>query len=594
MATIQKPVYGTSAFATPLVTSVTAAAGGAGQLINYNGPVAAAFTLTNLSSHCGVEYKYGSDPWKFLGKKIGVRIEGNPTGLLVRLVNDGSSSVSVDLTAEGVSSVGGVSLSASPTSSGIRAVLVGDSNTHRNYAINNVSALSRSNGVATVTFTADPYWLFPGCPVQIVGVPEDFRGNQIITGGSNSVYTYDNPGPDVASATLGANPSVANLAAFSDQGWFVWGNAFGGSKFDIVGISASTGRKTDEMLSRIGEVSGIQAETAFVMGGTNDVMTGVSASAIIANLDAIYKQLRASGKYVFALTIMPLGSAVWTAARTAVILQVNQWIKNYCRSNTGMRCIDIFAALVDPVATNKGQAAANMIQTDGLHLTQKGAGTAGEVFNAVTSDYPRIDFRTTSNADNYGTDASNANVQDAAPWAATGGNPLAPVTGTMGAGANCQRQGSATVAVSSPARADGVGFDWKADVTSTAAGDGARFNSSVIALSRVSAGATIQSDASVAITGAAGVFRSFNHYLLFSVSGKDAVLHGMVNASNSTGSDCYQKDWSGVVRTPAVRLPIAPAAASGSTGLYTRSDLFATASGSISMSVGRAQTLVTT
>lgn len=81
--------------------TVTAAAGGLGQLSGYTGAYAVAFTLVNLDSDYGVEYKAGGGPWTYLGKKVGTsRLIGSPAGVMLRLVGDGATSVKVEASVE--------------------------------------------------------------------------------------------------------------------------------------------------------------------------------------------------------------------------------------------------------------------------------------------------------------------------------------------------------------------------------------------------------------------------------------------------------------------------------------------------------------
>ena len=476
---------------------------------------------------------------------------------------------------------------------GNTAVIVGDSNSYQNFAQGYVASAARANGVVTITFTqALSIPLYPGCPIQIVGLPDDMRGNQVVTSATTTTCSYDSPGPDVPVVPLTGTASVANLSCFMDNGWFVWGNALANQRFDLVGISAAVGRATDEMLARADEVGHINAAYAFVMGGTNDAVGGRTVASITANLQGIYEKLLASGKkLVYAMTILPLGAGnnAWSAPKTATIVQVNTWIKQYCRVTPGMQCIDVFSVIVDPVASSKGQAAAGMINSlDGLHLTQRGAYTIGKLIRDETTSIARNDFRTASNADNYGTNAASANVQDSAPWAGTGGDVSRGDGGALGPGfTGFKLGGTPGVMFAAPARADGFGFDNKADITVVAAGDGARFQGTSLTAARIPAGATVQLDVSVAVTGAAGKFKAVSHFLSMTINGVAGIISAMASGG-STGTDCIQEDFTAVLRTPAVRLPIAPAA-----GSITRSDCTAHTAGSMSFSAGRGQILVT-
>lgn len=474
---------------------------------------------------------------------------------------------------------------ASNRTGGNRAVLVGDSNTMQNFELSYIVSASRLNNVVSLVFSGQPFYMFQGCPVQVVGVPEDMRGSQVITSANDATktYTYDNAGPDVPSATLTGSPCAANLSKFMEDGWFVWLNILGGQPFDLAGMSASVGRMSDEMLARVGEVTALGAPYAFDMGVTNDVMAGRALATIIANKKASYEALLASGSQVIALTTIPLGAATWTAARTALILQFNDWLKTYCRATPGMRCLDAFSAVVDPLAANKGQAAAGMIRSDGLHLTQRGAYSIGKLGAADLAGIPRNDFRITSNANNYGTNTANANIYDNSPLTSSGGTPT-----TLPAGVTGQALSGGTAVTSAPARADGIGFNAREDITAAAANDGYRLKSTdnTIPFARIPAGSTVQADISVSVIGNGGKFRNMSFYAGMAVAGQTTFISGL-GTGNSTGIECIQEDWSGVIRTPAVRLPVAPNA-----NPYWRLDTLLGAAGTLSVEAGRPEILV--
>lgn len=90
----------------PNTVSVTAAAGSSGTRIDYPASTDY-FSIVNTDTAYGVEYRFGSSQWAYLGKGVGAEFEGNiNTGLYVRLVNDGATQVAVEVS--GKSSEGGV------------------------------------------------------------------------------------------------------------------------------------------------------------------------------------------------------------------------------------------------------------------------------------------------------------------------------------------------------------------------------------------------------------------------------------------------------------------------------------------------------
>lgn len=435
--------------------------------------------------------------------------------------------------------------------------ILGDSIAHNNYIQSTITAISRSGGVVTVTLSGAAA-TGPGLPVQVVGVPEDMRGNQIVTGVSGSTFTYANAGPDVASGALGAYPRVANMAKFCDVGIIVCGNAIAKAKFDIIAVSASTGRLTTEALARIQEIIDAAPAWCWVMIGTNDAVVGEATAPMAqaqSNISQIWAKLRAAGIKVLAATIPPQGSPAWNAGTAARVLQLNQWI----RANAGLagvRLVDVYAVMVDPMNANKGQAKAGyMITGDGLHPAPRGAYYAGKEFARVTADIPFIDRRTMSNGDNYGTNAVSKNLLDSAPWAATGGTLAGTATGAVGAQWTHQGNGTVVTAVTPTARADGFGYDHVITAKPQAANDiFILYTSGINIVARLPAlPFTLQMFVEVSASGmAAANFSNINTYMPTTIGG---VANRNIEAFAATGSslaEAIDEDWTGVLSTPRV------------------------------------------
>lgn len=445
-------------------------------------------------------------------------------------------------------------------------VLVGDSITQQNYVKYTVTAISRTNNVGTVVLSGTSP-MFVGAPVQIWDVQSELSGNFTITGvgiPANS-WTFASVGPDIASGTLLAFPRLTYLAGFSDTGYFTWGNILSLQKFDIFGISANTGRYTSEMLSRIGEVSQLGAGHAFVLGGTNDsgAGSGIIVATTIANLQNIYNTLIANGHTVWALTIPPIGAAAYNTTTVAKLMVINAWIRRKCKTTPGMRLVDAFSVLVDPAAANKGQALANVLQTDGLHPTRLGAYLLGKLINLLTANVPRCDERTTTPADNQSFDPTSNNVWDYAPWTNSGGSaPSNGATGVNPLGLIGTRVGAGTVAFDAPARADGFGYDQRATATASANGDGFTCGGGGNTWHGRLTGLVnpvIQSDVTVETSGLNGSqCFAIQHYFSLTINGvNQRYIYGLAS-SGSTDAESIKEDWVGIIRTPAIKLSLLP------------------------------------
>lgn len=501
---------------------------------------------------------------------------------------DPTGKVSQVTTASGtpVTGIGGGNL----TNAVSRVVLSGDSNTLKNFETVNIVSASRTDGIVTVILINAPFYLYPGAPVYVVGVPDDMAGNQIILTANDGAktYTYANAGPNTGNVTLTGTASVANLSRQMDDGLFTWINAMSNYKFDVVGISAQIGRTSDDVAAHVGEVTSIPAEYFVHMDGTNDLMGGRTAASIIANNLITYNAAQASGKKVIALSVLPLGSGganggAWTAARTAVALEVNAWRREYCRVTPGFQYLDVWSVAVDPVNANKGQALVGMIMAnDGLHTTQRLGRAVGKLAATELAAIPRREFRVTSNAENYDTSPANTNIVTNGFWTTSGGTPS-----TLGAGLTGQVvTGTPTVTWSMVPRDDGVGFDAKADITFNAINDLIRLKNTdnTIPLARIPAGSTVQIDVSVKVSGnAGGKIRNLAFYLGSQVSGQTMFIAAMA-ASASSGAECVQDDWEGVLRSLPIKLTNAITA-----NPYFRLDITGGVAGSVSVQAGRVE-----
>ncbi|WP_304154268.1 GDSL-type esterase/lipase family protein [Megamonas hypermegale] len=155
--------------------------------------------------------------------------------------------------------------------------------------------------------------------------------------------------------------------------------------FPVVNIGFS-GNLTADMLKRFDhDVLAFQPKILVVMGGVNDIRTGVKADTVIANLTAIKEKCRKNSIIPVFLTVTsvnpPKMKAVssldiadgWQAQRE----KINKWIK------TQDYYVDVAADMTD----ERGFLADNLT-TDGLHPDYEGKKHIGE----AVGDYLRLNF----------------------------------------------------------------------------------------------------------------------------------------------------------------------------------------------------------
>ena len=478
-------------------------------------------------------------------------------------------------------SIGGVLI---PRASGKTVVALGDSITGYINGISAISGIVRTGGVSVATSTS--HGLATGTTVRIYA-PADayfggFGGWFVVTRIDANTFSYAQPG--MADGSAGACVALkTNL--LDDRSYFNWLNYLMGQPFTLLRNAGLAGEKTDQIYARIDtDVLPFSPDYCFVLGGINDVSNGVPAATIKANLQAIYQKLLNAGITVVALSIMPYGSghAGYTAANTQTLLDVNDWIKRFCASTAGMIFVDAFAAIVNP--TGAGAAASGMLY-DNLHPSPKGAlAVATAAKSVLQGKVFAPSLLVSSNSDNYGTNSSNTNICDSAPWTNTGGTVTGPATGTAAAGFTIEvGAGSPTIVASVQARSDGIGYNQRIVATSSAASDVARLRSAGNTMnSRFVSGGSYELVCEFSLTNVAGSNLSkINCPISLTLDGQLYTVSGpLITSSNGS----ITGDITGILRSPAFTLP----AFSSCTAAIAYFDLtFSAAGTAITMDVGR-------
>jgi lysophospholipase L1-like esterase len=269
-----------------------------------------------------------------------------------------------------------------------RIVLFGDSQTENNQDLGsfNFGNLTQTGGTATLVGLTSQ----TGQLVKIgrVAEPGYFGKHQITTVGGAATFTVpaDTPSPSSSRPRgdgVGAYSGmlVQYLNRNSSRGWMHLANyRAGGELFHIVQNAAYGGDTTWGMLERIDHpdwgVTPYPAEFCTVFGGINDLNAGVPAATVIRNLREIYDYLRSRNYSIIAITLCPVISghpAYGDATHAAGVLAVNDWIRQYARTQPKMMLWDFFSVINDPTAGTLSGKAGYVHPTDWIHFTPKAA-----------------------------------------------------------------------------------------------------------------------------------------------------------------------------------------------------------------------------
>lgn len=251
----------------------------------------------------------------------------------------------------------------------------------------------------------------------------------------------------------------------NDTGWFNYAQgslAQDGRYLELVRNAGDGGDTTAQVLARIPtEVANYPADIVVEMSGINDIGR-YSTQQIIENKGRIYDALLALGLHVYAGTIWPFNKGF--SGDTAVGLQqlrdVNDYIRNRCRTTQGMSCWDGYARL----AGADGRSAEGLIESAGVHPLPAGAVAAAEQFVADAAADLRIASRRRVNnsADGYlGSGSWNLVVN---PQFLLGPGSTVPANTPQG----WTVTGGGTNSLAPTTRADGKGNDLKISRSNTA------------------------------------------------------------------------------------------------------------------------------
>lgn len=246
--------------------------------------------------------------------------------------------------------------------------------------------------------------------------------------------------------------NAGNLQAYSSRGYWTWAAMLLGQRVTLVNESGVGGNKSGDVLTRLqSDMLDYAPRWGLVMVGVNDLLGGLSASAIAANLQQIYTRMRGAGITPIACTVTP---ATYSAPQIEQWTILNAWIVDYCRANGWMLCLDAAAAIM----SSTDGAPVSGATDDGIHHVTVGAVPTGRaLFDLLDPLVPRIP-PTSVSLMTVGATQRAYNVNGMA-WGnnAGGANGFSLGTGITGTGPNnwvTGRTGTTTAVASKVARSD--------------------------------------------------------------------------------------------------------------------------------------------
>jgi lysophospholipase L1-like esterase len=179
-----------------------------------------------------------------------------------------------------------------------------------------------------------------------------------------------------ADAALGApKPGEPRVVFFGDSITDAWhlDEYFPGKGYINRGISGQT---TPQMLVRFHQdVIGVQAAVVVILAGTNDIAGNTGPMSIAeteANYEALAELARAHGIRVVFSSVLPVhdytpqSQNFFVQRSPAKILDLNEWLKDYCAKNA-LIYLDYFSATVNEEGLLKKD-----LSLDGLHPDEAG------------------------------------------------------------------------------------------------------------------------------------------------------------------------------------------------------------------------------
>lgn len=221
-------------------------------------------------------------------------------------------------------------------------------------------------------------------------------------------YIDERPMPGNRVALLGDSNTTNGIAPFDagsgtwvslSDSWWNWVQAYAHQSLVLAHNGGVGGDTTAMMRARVGDVVASRPDICAVMGGTNDLLASRPLTDIIADLTAIYEQLRTAGILVVAMEILP-SSRFNSVTVLAKQFAVNNFIAEYARAHPGIVPVRVAADVADPTS---GLANTDLFRNEGgqyVHLRVGAAARIGRrVWEALKPFVSVFDLALSNNAD---------------------------------------------------------------------------------------------------------------------------------------------------------------------------------------------------
>jgi lysophospholipase L1-like esterase len=398
-----------------------------------------------------------------------------------------------------------------------RAVLFGDSILEAEAKSLTAASMAQSGGV--ITFAATGIGLGPGMRFRLLDSEIDaLNVEQVVaTAVSANEITFTSSIANLpATISPASGKTVIRFIDFTktrDRGPTAWGNALAGAPFDIVSNMAWAGATSFQIVPyRDAWLAPYAPAAVFYMAGINDCTTGsgatYTAAAIHENDVILHEWCRTNGAQLWLFTVLPLNAAhaSYTADIRQKILDLNRLRRYYARENPDVILVDAYRVCVDPSsATGDYQSGYTY---DGLHPSATGAYYIGkEIARLAALKTNKVDILPVSQADDYGSDATNANLVDnGLLYGTSGAKSGSPApTGNVADGWTVTNSGCTDVTCSLVAAQSGIGQAQRIVTVADGDGDYAQLALSASIHARVAEGDVIQVGADIACSSASAM-----------------------------------------------------------------------------------------
>lgn len=272
-------------------------------------------------------------------------------------------------------------------------------------------------------------------------------------------------------------PSLAGYNHFN------WGNARSGHRLKPVYNGGLSGDRSDQMLARVANVLAAKAGHLYMEIGVNDisqaqagyttvnavgpnqgaaVTTANVAAIVFANIQYAVQQFMANGGRIVTI-VLESGSEAFNTAQIAACIELNESIREFAESSTGVLTFDKWTSMHDPnlSTTTTIRFKANYAQEvsgSGVHEGNLGGYMVGKDFATyINANFPALSYLP-GDVNEVNTLSTRNQLVNPLFVTATGGTLGAGASGTVPGSWTADRSGGAgtqTVAVSVGTPADG-------------------------------------------------------------------------------------------------------------------------------------------